>query len=61
MVADRIVTGSDYNVDAGYPRPVEFVDEIPQLTKREREMILSENAAQVLNLKERFRELYAQL
>ena len=24
--ADRIVIGSDDNFDAGYPRPVEFVD-----------------------------------
>ena len=57
---DRIVIGSDYNLDAGYPRPVEFVDRIPQLTQREREMILSQNAAQVLKLHERFKELFAQ-
>lgn len=58
--ADRIVIGSDYNFDAGYQRPVEFVDQIPGLSKAEREMILSENAAKVLKLKERFRQIYAQ-
>jgi len=56
--ADRIVIGSDYNFDAGYPRPVEFVDEIPGLTKSEREQILSTNAMEVLKLKERFRKIY---
>ena len=48
--ADRIVVGSDYNMDAGYPRPVEFVDTIPGLTTDERELILSGNAARVLRL-----------
>jgi aminocarboxymuconate-semialdehyde decarboxylase len=56
--ADRVVIGSDYNFDAGYPQPVEFVLRIPGLTKREREMILCENAARVLRLKERFRSSY---
>lgn len=55
---ERVVLGSDYNFDAGYPRPVEFVDRIPQLTPREREMILSENAARALRLRERFKEIY---
>ena len=47
---DRIVVGSDYNMDAGYPRPVDFVDKIPGLTAQEREMILSGNAARVFKL-----------
>jgi aminocarboxymuconate-semialdehyde decarboxylase len=47
---DRIVVGSDYNMDAGYPRPVEFVDTIPGLTSTEREMILADNAASLLRL-----------
>ena len=47
---DRIVIGSDYNMDAGYSRPVEFVDTIPHLTSEEREMILSRNAAGLLGL-----------
>ncbi len=45
---DRIVIGSDYNMDAGYPRPVEFVDTIPGLTAQERELILSGNALRLL-------------
>ena len=59
--ADRVVIGSDYNFDAGYPQPVEFVLRIPELTKREREMILCENAVRVLKLKERFRHVYEAL
>ena len=49
--ADRIVIGSDYNMDAGYPRPVEFVDRIPGLTGEERELILSRNATGMLERK----------
>jgi aminocarboxymuconate-semialdehyde decarboxylase len=48
--ADRIVIGSDYNMDAGYSRPVEFLEQIPGLTPEERKMILGENAARVLGL-----------
>ena len=48
---DRIVIGSDYNMDAGYPRPVEFVDRIPGLTAQERELILSRNATRLLKRK----------
>lgn len=48
--ADRIVLGSDYNQDMSYERPVEFVDRIPGLTARERELIVGENAARVLKL-----------
>lgn len=55
---DRIVLGSDYNFDAGYPKPIDFVDLIPGLTRREREMILSDNAAQVLNFRRRFVHLF---
>jgi len=47
---DRIVIGSDYNMDAGYPRPVEFVDRIPGLTAQEREQILSGNATRVFKI-----------
>ena len=47
---DRIVIGSDY-MDAGYPRPVEFVDRIPGLTAQERELILSRNATRMLKRK----------
>ncbi len=48
--ADRIVVGSDYNMDAGYSRPVEFVDTIPALTAHERERILGANAARLLKV-----------
>ena len=42
--ADRIVIGTDYNMDAGYERPVDFVEQIPNLTQEERTMIGSANA-----------------
>ncbi len=48
--ADRVLVGSDYNMDAGYQRPVEFVESIPGLTASEREMILAGNAAKLLGL-----------
>ena len=48
---DRIVVGSDYNMDAGYSRPVEFVDRIPGLTERERKLVLEENGARLLGLR----------
>jgi aminocarboxymuconate-semialdehyde decarboxylase len=48
--ADRVVVGSDYNWDMGYERPVEFVDRVPGLTERERNLILRENAARLLRL-----------
>ena len=51
--ADRIVVGSDYNFDAGYQKPVDFVDLIPGLTQRERAMILCDNAARILHLQNR--------
>lgn len=49
--SDRIVVGSDYNMDAGYPRPVEFVDRIPGLTPQERKAILEGNATRLLGRK----------
>jgi aminocarboxymuconate-semialdehyde decarboxylase len=48
--ADRVVLGSDYNFDMGYPRPVEFVDRLAGLAAGEREMILGANAARLLRL-----------
>jgi len=47
--ADRIVVGTDYNMDAGYDRPVEFVDTIPGLTTSERDLILSGNALRIFD------------
>jgi len=48
--ADRVVVGSDYNFDMGYEQPVEFVEQVPGLTERERKLILRENAARLLRL-----------
>ncbi len=48
--ADRIVVGSDYHFDMGYERPVDFVDSVPGLTQRERELILSGNMARLFKL-----------
>jgi aminocarboxymuconate-semialdehyde decarboxylase len=48
--ADRIVLGSDYDQDMQYERPVEFVEKVPGLSKRERDMILGGNARKLLRL-----------
>ena len=48
--ADRVVVGSDYNFDMGYEQPVDFVEQVPGLSARERELILRENAARLLRL-----------
>jgi aminocarboxymuconate-semialdehyde decarboxylase len=48
--ADRIMIGSDYNMDAGYPRPLDFIDKIPQLTPQERELILHLTAERLFGL-----------
>jgi aminocarboxymuconate-semialdehyde decarboxylase len=48
--ADRIVLGSDYNQDMGCERPVEFIESVPGLTERERNLILRDNAARLLGL-----------
>jgi aminocarboxymuconate-semialdehyde decarboxylase len=47
---DRIVLGSDYNQDMSCQRPVDFVEKLPRLSKRERAMILGGNAARLLGL-----------
>jgi aminocarboxymuconate-semialdehyde decarboxylase len=48
--ADRVVLGSDYNQDMGCRRPVDFVEKLPRLSKRERAMILGGNAARLFKL-----------
>jgi aminocarboxymuconate-semialdehyde decarboxylase len=48
--SDRIMVGSDYNMDAGYPCPVEFVDRIPALTAQERELILHLTAQRLFKI-----------
>ena len=42
--SDRIVIGTDYNWDAGYELPVDFIEAIPGLTESEKTLILSETA-----------------
>jgi aminocarboxymuconate-semialdehyde decarboxylase len=48
--ADRIMIGSDYNMDAGYPRPLDFIEKIPELTRQERELILHLTAERVFRI-----------
>ena len=50
--ADRIVLGSDYDQDMQYERPVEFVEKVPGLSRREREMILGGNARRLLKIRD---------
>jgi aminocarboxymuconate-semialdehyde decarboxylase len=42
--ADRVVIGTDYNWDAGYEFPVDFVEQIPDLTEADRKQIMSETS-----------------
>jgi aminocarboxymuconate-semialdehyde decarboxylase len=48
--ADRIMLGSDYCFDMGYARPVAFVDKIPRLAARDRNLMLGATAARLLKL-----------
>jgi aminocarboxymuconate-semialdehyde decarboxylase len=48
--ADRIVLGSDYHQDMQCERPVEFVEQVPGLSDRDRELILGGNAERLLQL-----------
>jgi aminocarboxymuconate-semialdehyde decarboxylase len=47
---DRIVMGTDFPQAMAVKKPVDFVDSIPGLTRREREMILSDNPARLLKI-----------
>ena len=47
---ERIVMGTDFPQLMSVRQPIEFVDTIPGLTPREREMILSSNAQRLLKL-----------
>ena len=42
--------GSDYCFDMGYARPVAFVDKIPRLAARDRNLMLGATAARLLKL-----------
>ena len=48
--ADRVVCGTDYPQFMALMRPVEYVEAIPNITQRERELILCENPARLLSL-----------
>ncbi|MCC7083207.1 MAG: amidohydrolase [Burkholderiales bacterium] len=48
--ADRIVAGTDFPQAMSVKQPVDFVESIPGLTQREREMILCENPARLLQI-----------
>lgn len=47
--ADRVMIGSDYCLDMGYSRPIEFLDQIA-LTSEQRNLIMGGTAAQILKL-----------
>jgi aminocarboxymuconate-semialdehyde decarboxylase len=48
--ADRVVCGTDYPQGMAVMKPVEFVESVPGITQRERELILCENPARLLRL-----------
>jgi aminocarboxymuconate-semialdehyde decarboxylase len=47
---DRVVCGTDFPQGMALMKPVEYVEAIPGITQREREMILCENPARLLGL-----------
>jgi aminocarboxymuconate-semialdehyde decarboxylase len=47
---DRVVCGTDFPQQMAIMKPVEYVEAIPGITQREREMILCENPARLLKL-----------
>jgi len=47
---DRIVMGTDFPQGMAVKKPVDFVEAIPGLHRREREMILSDNPARLLKI-----------
>jgi aminocarboxymuconate-semialdehyde decarboxylase len=48
--ADRVVLGSDHPADMSYQAPVAFVDRVPELSARERDLVLGGNAQRLLKL-----------
>jgi aminocarboxymuconate-semialdehyde decarboxylase len=48
--ADRIVCGTDFPQGMAIKRPVEYVEAIPNITEKERDLILCENPARLLRL-----------
>jgi aminocarboxymuconate-semialdehyde decarboxylase len=48
--ADRVVAGTDFPQGMSVKQPVDFVESIPGLTQRERQMILCDNPARLLQI-----------
>jgi aminocarboxymuconate-semialdehyde decarboxylase len=47
---DRVVSGTDFPQGMGIKRPVDYVEAIPGITRREAELILCENPSRLLKL-----------
>jgi aminocarboxymuconate-semialdehyde decarboxylase len=48
--ADRFVLGTDYNMDAGVELPVDFVEEVPNITDEELRLIVRDNVTALFDL-----------
>jgi aminocarboxymuconate-semialdehyde decarboxylase len=48
--ADRVTSGTDFPQGMAVMKPVDYVEAIPGITRREAEMILCENPARLLRL-----------
>jgi aminocarboxymuconate-semialdehyde decarboxylase len=48
--ADRVACGTDYPQGMAVMKPVAYVEAIPNITRREAEMILCENPARLVRL-----------
>jgi len=51
--ADHVVIGTDYPYDMGYYKPVDFVEKAKHLSRKQKDQIISGNAAKLLGLKKR--------
>ena len=48
--ADRVVSGTDYQQAMAIVNPIDYVEAIPGITKREAELILCENPARLIGI-----------
>jgi aminocarboxymuconate-semialdehyde decarboxylase len=48
--ADRVVCGTDFPQTMAIMKPIEYVEAIPNITEKERRLILCENPARLLRL-----------
>ena len=51
--AEHVVIGTDYPYDMGYYKPVDFVEKAKHLSRKQKDLIISGNAAKLLGLKKR--------